>query len=125
LTDPVPKLDLEQITFPTDHLTVRDIRQEWYRATTRFQITTSLVKNLDGLIDTERELAEFAFYEALGVEASRPRVFGGTDSAREVLAHEYERRGIASGQHAAELLVSSIEKQAAAQATEFLGRRPG
>jgi hypothetical protein len=127
LTEDIPKLNFEQIDFPTDHLTVRDIRQEWYRATSRAQITTSFVKGLEDIIQTERELAEGAFYDALGIEppADLYGVFGGVDGTREVLALEYERRGIASGQHAAELLVSSIETQAAAQAAKLLGRRPG
>lgn len=79
------------------------------------------------MIGTERELAELAFYDALGIEppADVKFGFGGADGAREVLALEYERRGIASGEHAAELLVSSIETQAVAQAAKLLGRRPG
>ena len=127
MAEAIPKLDFKQIDFPTDHITVRDIRQEWYHATSRFQITTALVKALEDIIETERELAEGAFYDALGIEppAEVHKGFGGADAAREVLAHEYERRGIASGEHAAELLVSSIETQAAAQAAKLLGRRPG
>src|SRR6185437_6526609 len=125
MTEPTPSLDFSRITFPTDHLTVKDIRREWYQAASRPQRNGSLLVGLEDLIETERELAQSAFYSALGAASplGLPEI-GDTDGARSVLAAEYDRRGVASGRHAAEQLVRSIETQAAAQAAAYLGRRP-
>jgi hypothetical protein len=125
MSNSVPSLDLSQITFPTDHITVRDIRQEWYQASDT-ERRLGLLMGLKDLVDTERELAELAFYSALGVEppAHVYRGMGGIDGAREVLESEYQRRKIA-GEHAAKQLVKNIETQASAQAAQFISRKPG
>lgn len=124
MPDPVPNLDLTQITFPTDNITVRDIRQDWYRKSASATGSTSLLRTLEDLLETERELVEHAFYAALGVKLPGHvhRGIGGADGAREALEASYVEFGLAAGEHVAEKLIRDLESQAAAQARGIPGR---
>lgn len=143
MPDPEPSIDFTQIEFPSDGLTVKDMRKAipngfdlplpeqnahnavgWLRR-------RSLESVLGGTIDTEREIAALAFYAALGREPppknkgeSLERKLGPRWQAAEALIGDYQILGLASGEHQGEEMIRKIEAQAAAQAQRFLGSSP-
>jgi hypothetical protein len=138
---PDPAIDFTLIDFPTDHLTVKDLRKRWPHGFDtspppgqRFddgeiglRLGPYRRKNLDDIlgstIDTERELAELAFCATLGREPPEPlRGDGRRDESAELLAHTYVGYGLATGDHHAMELIRDIEAQGAAQARKFQAR---
>jgi hypothetical protein len=132
---PDPAIDFTLIDFPTDRLTVKDLRKRWPHGfdTSPPEDAVGLRiigpyrrKSLDSIIgstiDTERELAERAFYAALGKEAPEHLSGSGREESMELLAHTYVGYGLATGEHHALELIRNIETQGAAQARKFRPR---
>jgi hypothetical protein len=145
----LPEIDFSRISFPSDRLTIKAVR-DWvgqkYGAK-RFDkalidradhAESDEYKNLftarSGVIDLmagERELARNAFVAAL--DGYKPRRIGRQDidkagdrrGTRDVLHIDYQRFGLSSGPKQTALLIREIESQAVAQAEEHLGRQPG
>jgi hypothetical protein len=135
MLDTEPVIDFSLIAFPTDRLSVQDMRRLYPHG---FDLTVdddalgeiregtyyrrrSLDVILGDLVDVEREVAERAFYRALG--GHRPdRLCGNPDEAVLCLVNGYIQFGLASGEHHVDQLVRDIENQATAQAHRFLGR---
>jgi hypothetical protein len=131
-----PILDFTQIAFPSDRLTVKDLRRD---APGCFDLTApehlperegflqrqSIEYTLGGIINTERELAAIAFFAALGTSPLESfGKLGPRDFAAECLANDYVRLGLASGQHHAEQLIRDFEQAAADQARKHLPNLP-
>lgn len=116
MTEAEPQIDLTRIAFPSDHLSILDIRRMF-----PFQLDGSRSQDvsplslddiLSSLIDVERKLAENAFDEAVGRTG---RWASYRDSQREGLTDDYIKFGLAQGdQHAAQL-IRDFEAQAAEQ----------
>lgn len=138
MADPVPKIDFKRIDFPTDKITVKDLRRVFpklsYDSWTEDRDETrlpggvwhrrmTLDSALDALIEYERDYAEQAFLQALGVPVSDSRVYVLQDVVDTVSA-EYIKLGLATGDHQVAELVRGVERQAVAQANQYLGRRP-
>ncbi len=134
---PLPEIDFSAIPFPTDSLTVRDLRRlhpegfdrpppESSVGEVRHGVRgrrRSLDVVLGDLVDLEREVAESAFQSALsGTGATHPEHEPG--EARKCLAAEYVRLGLAAGSHHAEQLIREVEAAAISQAERAIGRRP-
>lgn len=133
---PAPAIDFTLIEFPTDRLTIKDLRKRWPQGfdippredqTQWGRIGPYPRKDIDSIIgsviDTERELAERAFCAALGKRVPEHlRGFLGEESA-ELLAQTYVEYGLATGEHHARELIRNIEAQGTAQARKFRARR--
>jgi hypothetical protein len=129
MPEPAPQIDLAQLQFPTDRLTVAVLRaaRPWAfdrpppRPSPFLGGRGSLEDALGGAVDYERRLAVLAFKRELNLPL--------TDEERQVarrdlvqgLTDEYILLGLASGEHHAEQLLRDIEAQAAAQARRHLG----
>jgi hypothetical protein len=130
-----PTIDFTAIHFPTDRLTVADLRRVYPYSFDQPRPHESFGKDrsppgrgsiehtLGTLIDMEREIANVAFKKAAGqslteVEASQDR-----DSYLE-LAEEFVTLGLATGENAAMELLRDIRRQAEAQAAIHVPPRP-
>ena len=138
MTDPVAKLDFKKIEFPSDKITINDLRRvyplgfdEWVADRTfgsvDEEINGSPRLSLDGaigdLMDYEREFAEQAFLQALGVPVRPGREYS-HQNVVDTFRSQYIELGLASGDHQVSELVRGVERQAVAQANQYLGRRP-
>jgi hypothetical protein len=133
MPDPTPQIDFSQIEFPSDRLTIRDLRrafphafdlpgQEAHRSQERGYGRQSVGDALDGIIDAERLLAGRAFKEALGEPYSNDEAAQARWDIIEGLVSDYRRAGLASGEHQSNELIRGIESQAADQAQRHRGR---
>lgn len=126
----VAPLDLTKIEFPTDRLTIKDLRR-WFP--TSFDLPAadghlydvegpfnrvSLETGLGDIIDAERVLAYLAYCKARGI--APPKRLGYRDEIAGPLADDYVSAGLASGTATAEQLIRVFEQAAAAQ-----GRQDG
>ena len=123
--DPSPvALDYSSITFPSDRITLADLRRahpERFDAEGGVgfhQTDGDATFVLNTLLYTERLLARAAFEKALGRPGDAVREIGGVerDDCVEGLSEDYAFYGVASGPRLTEQLVRDIEAQAAAQA---------
>ena len=128
-------IDFTTFSFPTDRLTVRDLRRKHpegfdqplpeealgeIRRGSRYR-RRSLDVILGDLIDAEREVAERAFHNHLG--SGQPDYLRGTpDGSRDCLISTYVEWGLATGEHHAEQLVRDLEAQAISQAERVVGK---
>jgi len=121
-----PGIDFSRMSFPTDKLTVKAIRD----ADTRldyFDIGPHPFGNIEAIVITERDIARNAFNAALS--GLKPARIGKRDhesawERREMLDgldFDYQRYGISSGPKQSVELVRDIEAQAVAQAKEHVG----
>jgi hypothetical protein len=113
-TNPRPHIDLLKINFPTDHLTVKAIRQRFRR------IDAGRLHDFDdielpGMLSLERDLAKAAFDAVLN-----RRTVAMSGEEEEMLAGVYARYGLASGPHHAEQLIRAFQQEAADQARQHL-----
>ena len=138
MADPVPKIDFKKIEFPTDKITVKGLRQvyplgfdEWIEDRTLGSVDEardgsprlSLDAAIGDLMDYEREFAEQAFLQALGVPVRPGREYS-HQNVVDTFGKQYIELGLASGDHQVSELVRNVERQAVAQANHYLGRRP-
>lgn len=127
-TFPGTGLDVTKIAFPSDQLTIKDLRRymptafdlsagenNLYDVEGRFN-RVSLETCLGAIIDKERELAHLAYCNARGI--TPPKELGNRDEGAEVLAVDYIELGLASGSHHAEQLIRAFEQAAAEQARQ-------
>ncbi|MBX9580278.1 MAG: hypothetical protein K2X87_08225 [Gemmataceae bacterium] len=138
LAGPVPKIDFKTIDFPSDKLSIKDLRRAfpklgydlWLEDRFDYRFKTgeirrpmSLDDTIHALLDFERDFAEQAFLQALGVPL---RDGGGYlhEEAVETLRSDYIKLGLAAGDHQVAELVRNVERQAVAQANQHRGRRP-
>jgi hypothetical protein len=138
MPDPEPQIDFTRIEFPTDRLTVKELRKALphcfdlpapegpHHQREGFFKRESLESYLGGIINAEREVAALAFHTALG--QVKPEYHEGTLGPRwevlEVLISDYTKVGLARGEHHGQELIREIESQAVAQAQRYLGPTP-
>ena len=136
MDDSVPKIDFTKIDFPTDKVTIKDVRRAYklsYDVWMEDRIANNgrdneptpvtLDTHLHDLMDYERHFAENMFKKALGLHDPNLGYFGYA-SAIESFSAQYIELGLASGDHQVSELVRGVERQAVAQANQYLGRRP-
>ena len=127
-----PAIDFTTIDFPSDKLTIKMFRKAHPRATDidmdeKYHVQNerpvfkraSLDTLLGSLIDLERELAEKAFNEKLGLPVRES--INTRDSLLRELTDEYISLKLAFGQHDSLAMLQNIEKQAESQARKFSG----
>ena len=138
MPDAIPTIDFTSIDFPTDRLTVKELRRLAPHGFDLPVVGTALGELREGtyyrrdsldailgeIVDVEREIAERAFHQALGTACPVHLMRGFPDAARECLAAAYLRLQIAGVDHQVEQLIRDIENQAAVQAERFLGPKP-
>jgi hypothetical protein len=129
-----PKIDFIRIDFPSDKITIKDLRKlhpdqvDADESPTLFDPPLSdgsprtiADDTIGQMLYTERLIAKEVFNEALGRQSQE--LFSREEYTAE-LAASYARYGVATGPHHAEQLVRGIETQASAQARAHTGRRP-
>ena len=135
MSTPAATIDLTQIEFPTDKLTVKVLRRAYPegfdvepppdRVVMPFRRPLhrmSLDNVLSSIVNSERILAEMAFKAAMGQSVEGDDRQGGREIIIEDLGNDYIRLGLARGEHEAREMMGSIESQAAAQARQRGGR---
>jgi hypothetical protein len=126
MTKKEPRLNVSRIDFPSDHLTVKDLRHLFSDSLDTDDITASEhpkeLDNLQTLIRAEDLLAQRAFALALGRPAKDYWPAERQDSLA-ALPEMYAQFGLATGEQQTQLLVRQLEAAAAAQAKEYLGNR--
>jgi len=133
-----PVLDFTTISFPTDSLTVKQIRH--HRLGLEKPVPHAVGsgsfdpihrrRNLElvlgNTLDCEREIADRAFHQRLQAELPEhlKREDWEWDEEREVLIREYIDWGLAKGERHGKQLIRDIEAQATAQADIAMGKKP-
>lgn len=129
--DNSPRIDFSRIDFPSDRMTIREIRAMEPALNTsspRFEDSGAIgVPSIRLLMYSEREVAELAFelvlgyghmFEEMRIMQSRPK------DCDDDLIEAYMEYNMAETTEEAEQLVRVIKEQARAQAHEALGREP-
>ena len=115
-------LDLQSIVFPTDRLTVGQLRKvcptdfefNWkYKSNNEIRFLDTLLPALHH----EREYAARAYATAAGLQAPHIPYFD-ADELIEMIAEDYKKLGISTGPAHTKQLLRDLEKQAVAQASE-------
>lgn len=137
MADREPKLDLSRIDFPSNNLSIRDLRrcypEEFDReAELGFFRDRRGAELVEAMLWGERTLAELVFNATLGrkeeatINVLEPWVVERLKVRREqiveALKEDYLRYGIAAGPQAAAELVRGVEAAGVAQAREHLGK---
>jgi hypothetical protein len=122
------EVDLRRFHFPSDKLTIRDIRDH---EPDRIDISsphlsTDSAHSIEKLLFLERYIAEAAYVVAFGrgsayLELARE---GGYKEFEEALVEEYTFYGLGRTTHEANELIRGIKDQARAQAREAQGLDP-
>ena len=123
-----PVLDLAQIRFPSDAITVKAVRDALNPKDLFDTRTENVFEGLEACVMTERDIARKAFDAAL--RGIKPNRIGKVDheSAWERrewvngIDYDYRRFGVSSGPRQTAELIRDVEAQAAAQAKEFIGK---
>jgi hypothetical protein len=131
---PGTQLDLTKIAFPTDRLTVKDLRRY---CPTAFDLPAgeghlydveglfdrvSLETVLGAVLDAERQLAHRAYCKARGMPP--PQQLSDQEGLVESLTADYAAMGLSSGPRHAEQLIRSFEEAAAKQARQHAPNLP-
>jgi len=119
-----PQLDLTKISFPTDRLSIKDLRNlfpekfDMVDGRVQFSGFGRVGDDLEATLQLERHVARSVFDAAMGRASS---IFMASDplDAKEMLAQSFIEYRLASGPHHAEQLVRNIEEQAVDQAKAF------
>jgi len=121
-------VDYRRLQFPSDKLTVRDIRDhEPERIDIDSpQLSTDDSHSIENLLFLERSIAWSSFAVALGRGAAYLDVasYGGTKEFEDELVNVYMFYRLASTSHDAKELIKVIKDQARAQARETQGLDP-
>lgn len=118
--DQDPQLDLTKIAFPTDRLSIKELRKLYpaeFDAEALTQFNHRPAAELNATFSVERAVAKAAFEATLG--RASPQAQNEYAMDREELADSLVQYGLASGPHQAEQLIRNIEAQAVAQAKAF------
>ncbi len=128
MVDVTPAVDFSAISFPTDRLSVRDLRRIYphsfdlpspyktgHAASRPVYGRNTLESTLGGIIDAERLVAGVAFKRAAGLPLNEEEVLEPPAVVAAGVASSYIEIGLASGDHHASQMVRDIERQAAAQ----------
>ncbi len=119
--EPIKRVDLSRLMFPTDGLTFKKIREvncELFDKGGLYgkysEYSNFCEDELFGLLAAERLLALFAFAQAKGIEPP----FMEYDAIHEEATELYVRYGLARGTHEASELIRDVERQARELANE-------
>jgi hypothetical protein len=118
-----PILDLAKIDFPTDAVTLGQLRRRKPELLTRDGLTEADLRDLEiaGTIDAEITLAEKAFLKTLGQPYPDP---GDTRGVLfRMLNQDYCELGLSTGPNQTRQLMRAIESAAVEQAKGIIGRR--
>jgi hypothetical protein len=130
---PAPQIDYSRLSFPSDALTVGQLRKSWPKPFNTFghgvrmeeAFHDGVSTHLYSLVSAERELAKLVFDVALGrYDDEKPDVQTAEDtrwSISECLISDYTRYGLAHGRHHAEQQIRDLEAAAEAQVRAHLG----
>jgi hypothetical protein len=125
-----PIINFAAIRFPTDQLTVADLRRIYPQsfdmsvplgATKRGYGRQSIEDTLGDIIDAERVIANLAFKQLLGIPLTVEEEQKTRHDHLDNLASSYIDLKLVSGEHEAMQVVREIERQAVAQAERFHG----
>jgi len=121
----VPPLDWSKIEFPSDRITVAQLRKDQPQlledAETAIEYRMTDL-NVLATIASERELAQRAFAAAMGRADPIPAMMSRSQKI-DLLNDDYVRYGISKGLQQTRLLVRELETAAKRQAKEWLGRQ--
>ncbi len=111
------QFDLSKIEFPTDRLTVGELRKRQPRL---FDLLIHRSHNLNSVLVTatmavEQELAFKAFARAAGLPDPDPNLVTSPSELMRMLDQDYRRQGISMGYQQTKQMVREFEKAAAAQ----------
>lgn len=127
-----PEIDLTRIEFPSDGMTIKDIRRIWPVAVDTGENVDLFSRPVGGrageilfsMLTMERDLAKATY----GLELGRKPDISYADNDVKLLVEDlseiYIRVGLGSGPHHAGQLIRSIESQAVSQARQHTGKRP-
>lgn len=121
MTAEQPALDLSQIEFPSDQLSLGVLRKH-YGTSEHFLDNGSAIVRLGLLAESERDFAEIVFEEAMTSVAwedlnRRNGLIGGMKQCdEETMSRDYQEYGLARGPHEARELIRSFEAAVRAQA---------
>lgn len=117
-----PRLDLSAIRFPTNRVTIAQMRSEQPGVFAEDYLRAEHLSDLNvvATIRIEIELAETAFAKALGLPEPRPHESQAGRVSR--LNEDYKRYGISTGIQATRQLAREIETAAVEQAKRFRAR---
>lgn len=124
MTGNPPEIDLKTLSFPTDRLTIKEIRAaepDLFATAEVLELDRSFARSdFSAMLSLEREVADRAYGEAIGSPDPEAE-----DRAYliELLTQQYEGHGLSTGPHQTEELVREIERQAVDQAQKHLGKR--
>jgi hypothetical protein len=128
MQDSPPKIDFSSLTYPSDGLSIKNIRSAHPQGFTQedpaFFEAAHWGDRADfgGTLLVERRIAHKAFAARLGLPDPYPDEDWSRSELIEMLTESYQTYGIATGSHQTEQLAREIEAQAVTQAEEFLGR---
>jgi hypothetical protein len=120
------QIDFTQIDFPSDRLTVKQLRMAYpysfdlpdprpsLTKNSRLYARKSIDSTLGGIVDGERLLASLVFKEAIGLLPTEEETLPRHEIVEGIIS-DYQRVGLA-GEHEAEELIRRIETQAVSQA---------
>jgi hypothetical protein len=118
----IPALNLSAIEFPSDRITVGQLRKEQPEAFDEIGKYTNITfrtVNVAATIATERKLVEKAFAAALGLPDPSPNYSRRYEI--DMLNDDYCRYGLSTGKQATTQLVRELEKAAKLQAKQLGG----
>jgi hypothetical protein len=126
-----PEIDLSKIEFPSDRVTIKDIRRLWPEAVDTGKRVDLFSKPVGGgagemlfsMLTMERDLAKATFGLKLGREPAIPYADDDVKLLADDLSQVYTRYGIADGPSSAKELIRGIESQALAQAQQHIPPR--
>jgi hypothetical protein len=117
----VPKLDARKIAFPSDSITLGQMRQmepEYFSSLSNY--AAGRLYFLDALVADELVIAERAFDAACGHPDRFPEY--GVAEQMHSLNQEYKRWGVSTGWQMTRQLVRDLQKSAQEQAKQYLGQ---
>jgi len=125
MIDFAPQIDFSRIAFPTDQLTVGQLRERFPEEFKGEKVTFFYDQKgmeLTSTIDIERELAKHAFDAVLGRKKGDPEAAFIREELEDCLAGSYVFLRMAKGKHEASQMVREVISAAEAQAMARLGR---
>ena len=132
-SDFAPRIDLCKLNYPSDSITIRDLRRIYPQGFTQHEtdprhvpfFNSDLSDEFSTMLEFERTLAEYAFDEALGRPIIPVTVFAERKDLRRFVKEYYISHQIAKGPQEARELLRGLEAEAAEQALQHNpGRRP-
>lgn len=127
-----PQLDATKVAFPSDQLSIKDIRRIWPESVDTgaevvlFSSSAGAADMLYAMLTMERDLAKATFDQNFGKDTFSTITYadGNVAALKEDLSESYIKYGLAKGQSSADQLIRRIEAQANAQAQQHLPPRP-